>query len=310
MFEGFLLVVPIMLCIALGWFLFRRRILTSAGVGDMNRFIYYVAMPSMLFRAMQGVEASHFADWRFLVVLHGGYILTLVAAWSIGLARKRERPQLAVSVLSAIRANNVFIGMPAVALAYGSAGLEAYGRLMALSMVGFELFSVVAGLLVISGDLSIKVLKGVLIRMTRNPMLIACCAGIIYALSVPVPFPRWLDYSIEIMANTGTGVALVVLGARIRLELLAQALKRCWSDLLVRLIICPLFLMLGFLALPIDPMLARVTVLVMAMPVSVNTLALSEGLGMDGFYASEIIVATTLCSVITIPFWTPVLTLL
>ncbi len=310
MLEGFLLIVPMMVCIALGHGLFRAGVITAGGVGDMNSLIYYVAMPSLLFRSMLTVQAEHFADWHFLVVIHGAYGASLLAAWVIGRARRLPRPELAVSLMASMRSNNVFMAMPAVVLAYGSQGFETYCKFMALSLLGFELFSVLGGLLVLYGGLSLAALKRVLAKMVRNPMLIACTLGLCWGLFSPVALPRWLDSAMEITGNTGTGIALLVLGAKMRPELLLSALKRCWSDLLIRLVLSPLFVLLGCLWLPSDVLLTQVAVLVMAMPVAVNTLPLAEGMAMDGAYAAEVIVGTTLCSVVTIPLWAPVLALL
>lgn len=301
MLSAFLLILPIMLSIALGWFLKRWKVVTDRGAAEMGSFIFYVAMPAILFRTTLRVEAQHFSDWHFLLVIHGAYLILLAAAWFCASLRGFGVKRRASSVLMAIRSNNVFMGMPAALMLWGDAGFVSFARFLALSVLGFEVLSAMSGLIALSGSFSWKSLKQVLRSLTKNPLVIAVVSGLLWGLLVPFKLPRWLDVTLEIMGNTGTGIALVTLGMKMNPPTLLRDLARAWSDILIRLVLSPLLLLLGFYFLPTDALLMKTAVLVMAMPVAVNSFTMAVELDMDGDYAAQAIVASTIASMATLP---------
>jgi predicted permease len=115
--------------------------------------------------------------------------------------------------------------------------------------------------------------------------------------------PGVLDEALKIAGAMASGVALIALGASLRVEHIFQVLARTWADVLVRLFLSPAVVWLAFLAWPVDRVLMQAVVLVSAMPAAVNNFVLADSMGMDARYAGEVIVASTLFSVVSIPVW-------
>jgi Predicted permeases len=115
--------------------------------------------------------------------------------------------------------------------------------------------------------------------------------------------PGVLDEALKIAGAMASGVALIALGASLKVEHIFQVLARTWVDVLVRLFLSPAVVWLAFLAWPVDTVLMQAVVLVSAMPAAVNNFVLADSMGMDSTYAGEVIVASTLFSVVSIPVW-------
>ena len=58
---------------------------------------------------------------------------------------------------------------------------------------------------------------------------------------------------------------------------------------------------MGFRFLPSVPEMEKLSVLVMAMPVAMNTFPMAEAMGMDGDYTAKTIMVSTMVSVVTLP---------
>ncbi len=301
--NSFFIVLPLGAVMTVGWFLRQRRIVTEVGLDEMNRLLYWVAMPAILFRSTVKVDPELFSNVPFMCAVYSVFAILPFIAW--GLARLRGLPveKLAVSVLTSVRGNNVFMGLPAVTIALGEAGLESYGIYLALSLVVYQMISISMGQLALSGELSVGSVKRVFVRLIKNPMLISCLLGVTGALIGIGPIPHWIDQTLAILGNVGSGVALMALGASLVLEDLVSSVRQVWSDLIVRLILSPLMTLLAFQLFPVDPMLAKTSVLVAAMPAAVNNFVLAKGMGMDGEYAGNVVVTSTVCSVFTITIW-------
>lgn len=306
MLNAFFMVLPLVLTMALGWVFKKHELLTDQGVSDMNSVLYWVAVPAMLFRSTAKADPAMFEELNFIGVVYGSFLLLPFLAWGLGKALKVHRKRLAVSVMTSIRGNNVFMGLPAVTLAYGEAGVESLGVYLALSMALYQFLSIILSQVALSGNLSLESLKSTAKRLVKNPMLIACFFGF-FASLYGLKIPRWADITLSIWADIGSGVALMAIGALLNLKELPSSFKVVWPDLLVRLILSPALTLLGFLLFPVDPFLAKTSVLISAMPAAVNTFVLTKGMGMDWDYAGKVVVVSTACSVLTLSFWLAVI---
>lgn len=301
MLGGFLLILPIMCCIMTGWGLKRVGILNDEGGSQMGRVVFYVAAPCLVFRITLSVSARDLGDVNFVLALYGGYLGMILCAWLSERFRRGDARRKAASVMMAIRSNNMFMGMPAVVMLWGEGALEYYGRFMALSVAGFEIFSAVSGLIVLHGGLRKDSLRRVFRSLSRNPVVLSIVLGALWNVGVGLPLPRWLDLSLKILGDLGTGLALITLGMKLKPGELRRDLLQVWPDMIVRLIISPLILALGFRFFPSQPEMVKTCILVMAMPVAMNTFPMAEAMGMDGDYTARAVMVSTMLSVLTLP---------
>lgn len=303
MISAFFIVLPLGAVMAIGWYLRYRDVVTYSGLDEMNRLLYWVAMPAILFRSTIRVDPELFSNLPFMCAVYSVFVVLPFLSWGLAKSRKLPRKKLAVSVLISVRGNNVFMGLPAVTIALGEAGLESYGIYLALSLVVYQVISISMGQFAMSGELSLSSIKQVFGRLIRNPMLISCLLGVVGAFSGLGSIPHWVDQTLVILGNIGSGVALIALGASLVVEDILSSIRQVWGDLIVRLILSPLLTLLAFQVFPVEPMLIKTSVLVAAMPAAVNNFVLSKGMGMDGEYAGKVVVTSTMCSVFTITFW-------
>jgi predicted permease len=195
------------------------------------------------------------------------------------------------------------MGIPAIALAMGEPGTRALGLFFAVCMVGYHLITLTWAQVAISGGVNRDSLRKTLAGLAKNPLLLSCLAGLALAGLGLEALPGVLDEALKIAGAMASGVALIALGASLRVEHIFQVLARTWADVLVRLFLSPAVVWLAFLAWPVDRVLMQAVVLVSAMPAAVNNFVLADSMGMDARYAGEVIVASTLFSVVSIPVW-------
>ncbi len=301
MADGFMLILPIMCCIMTGWFMKRVGVLNDEGGAQMGRVVFYVAAPCLIFRFTLSLRLSDFADGNFITVLYGGYLMMALASWLVERFRSGNRARKAASVLMSIRSNNMFMGMPAVIMLWGENWLGWYGRYMAISVLGFELFSATCGLIALNGGVGWKSFRRVLLSLTHNPIVISIAISLICGMGLGLTLPRWIDLPLKIFGDLGTGLALMTLGMKLKPERLLNDFCEVWPDLVVRLLLSPLILAVGFRFLPSVPEMEKLSVLVMAMPVAMNTFPMAEAMGMDGDYTAKTIMVSTMVSVVTLP---------
>lgn len=301
MLDGFMLILPIMCCVLTGLFLKRVGILSDEGGEQMSRLIFYVAMPCMIFRFSSTLKPSDFADVGYLAVLYGGYLLTALSSWLVGLFSGSVPARRAASVSMSVRSNNVFMGYPAVLTLWGESWSGFYGRYIALSILGCEILSASAALITLNGSLRPKALCRVMFSLFRNPFVISLAVALVWGMGLKLPVPRFLELSIKIFGDLGTGLALMLLGMKLQPSKLWRDFLDTWPDVAVRLALSPLILAAGYRLFPAQPEMVKIAVLVMAMPVAMNALPMADAMGMDGDYTARATMTSTAASVLTLP---------
>ncbi|MEA4880467.1 MAG: AEC family transporter [Synergistaceae bacterium] len=297
------IIAPMAVIIFLGWCFPRFGILPRETFQDINKILYWLAIPALLIRLTARADLSTLGNWNLFFAIYAGYCILPLIAWGAGRAAGEKRERLAISVLVSMRSNQVFMGIPVVSIAMGTPGLEALSIYLAVSLVGYHIISISSSQLVLSGGISPASIKNSLIKVLTNPMVLACFIGIFFSFKEIHVFPRPVDTTLKVLGDIGTGLALLSIGAKLEVRALPSLLKTTWRDSAVKLLVQPGVVWGLFLLLPVSPAMMKAVVLVSAMPVAVNSLVVAHGMGMDDRYAGEVITLSTILSVVTIPLW-------
>ena len=305
--DSFLMVLPLVLVMALGAFFRRAGLLGEETVPRLNAILYWAALPALLFRSILRVGAGIFSDPNLFWAVHVSFIVIPGIAWFISSRFNTERRKTAVSVLVSVRANNVFMGVPAITIALGQAGLDALSLFFAVGLLGYNFISITWAQAALSGKVSLRSLGGTLKSLMKNPLILASLFGVAGAFLGYSELPWWIDSTLKIVGDTGSGVALIALGASLKISNPLQALKNTWRDSFFKLMIHPALVWVTFLVWPVDPVLRNTVVLASAMPAAINNFVLAQSMGMDSGYAGEIVAISTALSILSLPLWIMIL---
>ena len=77
-------VLPVFAIILTGYLCGRFELLGHASSEALNKFVYWVALPVLLFRAMTNVDMNILFNWGFLGTYIGGQTIVMIAALFVG----------------------------------------------------------------------------------------------------------------------------------------------------------------------------------------------------------------------------------
>ncbi len=107
-----------------------------------------------------------------------------------------------------------------------------------------------------------------------------------------------------------TAVALLALGGTLDLSRIGKLLKMrksTFADSVIKLLVHPAIMFVMLIIFPVPRPLMQATVMLSSMPSAVNCFILAKEMDMDAEYAADLVAATTVLGVLSIPFWTYVL---
>lgn len=291
---------PIFILIAVGFAAVRLRVLATTDMRALGVFVINFALPALLFSAMSAGSVTQTLRLDLLLpyALGSLAVVGLVVALAMTVLR-RKLQMAAVLAMGMSVSNSAFIGFPiAQQLSPGtaSAALAVYAMVEALIM--FPLLMALAELGGGSGRWPL-VLRGIVLSLARNPMILAILAGValsLAGLTLPLPAAR----AIELLGSTAAPVALFYIGgtlAGLKVKIAAGDIGLIVAG---KLLLHPLVVYLAFLALPLDGAgLQTAAVLNACMPMMSIYPILAQKYGQEGLCAAAL-VATTVTSFFTI----------
>ena len=303
--RGIQTILPVVFIMFTGWLLRKRGHLDGAGVKQLNNVLFWLVMPAILLRAGLKIQSSDLSDLRFLGVLYGVFSLTLFLSYLWAKMAGFPPARGAVSVLAAIRSNVVFIGLPLVTVLLGDPGVKVLSIYISLGMIFYNTVPVACSQMVIEGYFSFDTIKKSLGKAVRTPLIIAGATGIVISLSGGVCLiPEWLMRGLALIAQAGSGLALVVIGASLKLDGIIPTLKRSLGDLAIKLFLFPLIMALAFHFFPTsNSLLSKVAILSASLSPAFNTFILACGMDMDSSYAADYVATATVIGLFSTAMW-------
>lgn len=308
---AFFLVLPLMLLIVLGNVLKSRGFYSKEDLAALTKTLYWVILPALLFSTAYESGKELLTQPNLFIAANISYIISITLAWATSyfLTHKGDSGKIAVSVISAIRGNNIYLGFPIIMLTLGEEGLKHASISLAVTIISFQLLSLIAGELSMSGKVKIKDLLLIIIKVIKNPLVPSCIAGGVLAL-LGVPIPKFVKESLKLLSMAATAIALISIGGSLdfsSVRKIIRMVRTTWFDCLMRLLISPLLTWLCLTIWPVPPELARITVMLSSMPAAVNVFILAKEMKMDANYGAEVVAATTALSALSIPIWATLL---
>jgi len=296
------IVLPIFAIIGAGYLSGRHGVLGEESSSSLNAFVYWVALPTLLFRAMATVDLDRVFDASFLLA----FLIPLLALWigAIIVARvffSRTLAEATVHGMNGVYGNSGYMGIPLAVSAYGEAA--------ALPAIVATVINtaVVVGLALTLIEIDLKKsggfasLIGTLIRrLSRNPMLIAPVLGLCYA-ATGLDLPEPVDRFSQILGSAAGPCALFAIGLFMVGKPHSQGKAEVAVMTALKLLGQPaLTALMVFAVFPVDPLAGKVAVLMAALPTGAGSFVLAQAYGVYVLRTSSAILASTIASVLTI----------
>lgn len=294
-------VLPVFAIILAGFLAGRTRLLGAASSEALNRFVYWVALPVLLFYAMARVTPDRIFNVPFLMAFGLASLATMGVAFAIArLAFKGRLAENALFAMTSVFGNTGFMGIPLTLVAFGQPGtLPAIVATVFQSAVLVALTAALIELGQAGGGHRHK-LVWVLRSLARNPLLISPLAGIAVSL-LGLKLPEPVSNFCAILSPAAGPCALFAIG----LFLVGKPLRRGLGEVAVmttfKLAVQPLVTWwLAFHVFEVEPMWASVAVLMAALPAGANCFVLAQAYGVYVQRTSAAILISTVAAVATV----------
>lgn len=293
--------LPIFLIILLGYILRRINFLNEEFVRVINRYVFVIALPVMLFRDIAGTDVREDMNIKFFLFCLFVTILMFGLVWLIARIGLRDKSMVGAFAQAGARGSAAILGVAFVENICGDIGMT---PLMIVAAVPFfNILSVV--ILVFHANDETKdygKIKSACINIAKNPIIIGILLGLLASL-VHLKLPVIPDRTLHYIAQTATPMALLAVGAGFDTKQAIARLKPAVGATLIKLIGLPaVFLPIAY-AMGFESSEMVAILIMLASPTTVSCYIMAKNMKNDDILTSNVIVLTTLLSSVTLTAW-------
>ncbi len=294
--------LPFFALILCGYVALARRLLAETAVHGLNGFVFYFALPALLFFKVASAPLEDLFDWRFLAAFYAvAVVLWLITTIFFRWWFRLPFAEASVAGMGGIWTNSGYMGIPLLITALGpEAALPAVLALTFDNLLTGPLMIMILEAKTGRGATVLATFRTVAVNLARNPLILAVFGGFAWnlaGLTIPPPVGNFL----ELLGAAAAPCALFALGASLVGTKIADARAEIIAATTTKMLIHPLLMAATVLWLiPLRPDLALATIVTASLPTGASVFVLAERYGTYAKRASSIVLVTHAVSVVTV----------
>lgn len=310
-------VMPIVLLILLGYFLKHIKLIDDSFLSVANKFVFNAALPVLLFFNVYNIGGFGEIEWSTVIFVLVMILLLFVSGLAYSIVFVKDKRQKGVVWQSFFRSNFAIIGLPLAGALGGEQGIAAASILSAFSIPLFNALAAVSLSVFVTDDGKDKTnAKDIILRIVKNPLIIGVFAGFVVlgirslipagAFSIKNNLPFIYDF-LDMFSHIASPLALVVLGGQFRFDAVKKLRKQIIPAVIARIVFAPASgIVLAFLLSEYTSYFNFTAahyasfVALFGSPVAVSSAIMAQQMDNDGQLANQILVWTSIFSVLTV----------
>ncbi|MDD2883740.1 MAG: AEC family transporter [Dechloromonas sp.] len=268
------------------------------GLGDhfwrgVEKLVYFILFPALLINAITRTQLDLSAALPLLATAFAA----MAAGMLLGLLPRPFLRLPALTYASMYQCGyrfNSYIALAVAGLLFGTPGVATMGLIVGAAVPFANLVSV--WMLARHGEV------GIIREVLRNPLIWGTAAGFLLNMAGFVP-PLPVQTLLGRLADAAIALGLIAVGAALRLDGFHGVRRLAVWLLVVKLLLLPVVALFVGRYLGVDGLALQVVVLFAAMPTASSAYILAMRMGGDGKSVAWLISATTLGSMLSLPWW-------
>lgn len=291
-------VAPIFFIVFLGILLKRIRLIDEAFVATSSKLVFTLTLPALVFMAISSTDFQSVFNPQQLIYFVGATLTTFTLLWWLAARWIHDGRDLGVFIQGAFRGNYGIIGLAVSYNLFADAGLAQASILLAMVIPLYNVLSIIALTLPMQKDGGLS-LGGPLLEIVKNPLILAVL------LALPFSFLGWqlpevAEKTGRYFANLTLPLALLAIGGSLSLKSLRDTSAMAFWATAAKLVIIPVLLTLGAWIYGFDGQDLAMLFILFGCPTAAASFVMAKATGGNAQLAANIILTTTLGSVLSL----------
>ena len=312
--------LPLLIPILLDYLLTQKGFLTSDFLRVGNKIVFNICLPAMLFVNVYDIAGFGAINWDIVLYAVAAFFLVVLAGFVIAILTTSVPERRGVIWQCAFRSNFGIIGLSLAAALGGDEAVAVAAIVSSFTVPLFNVMAVIALSVFTDSSKGKPSLRSVVMNILKNPLILGVAAGlaclglreaqgalfgrVIYSIERDTYFIYRVLSNLKAMC---TPLALLVLGGQFEFSAVKGLLKEIISGTVSRIVLAPIIgigcaVLLSahtdWLACGVNEYPALVAMF--GSPVAVSSAVMAGNMGSDEQLATQLVVWTSIFSIVTI----------
>ena len=203
--------MPIFLTMILGLFFRKVGILDESFTSKMNKFVFKIALPVLLFQDLSDSDFSAVWDIKFVLFCFFATLLSILAVWGLSHLLK-ERSARGEFIQAAYRSSAAILGIAFIQNIYGNSGMAPLMIISSVPLYNIMAVVVLAVFCPEREEITADFVKKTAKNIVTNPIILGIAAGLLWSV-LRIPKPVILQKTVQNIAVLATPLGLIAMGA-------------------------------------------------------------------------------------------------
>lgn len=292
------LVAPVFLIVALGYFLKKLGMINDNFVTLSSKIVFTVSLPALIFIEILNVDIGKIFDLGAVTFVYAGTLVAFSVAWIISGFLTKDGKDKAAFIQGSFRGNFAIIGLAIIVNFYGTESLGKASLILAFTIPLYNVLSVIALTVPLKKEKKADY-KKILFEILKNPLIIAVISAVIFS-SFKLKLPDVLFKTGTYLAELALPLALIGIGGFLSFKDVTQNHLITTISTMLKLIIIPTAATFAAYAFGFTGSDLGIIFILFACPTAIASFIMAEAMGVNSRLAGNILLLTTLTSVVTI----------
>ena len=293
-------ILPLFAFMMLGFWIKKRDLLSETATRQINILVFRFFLPIMCAETIYKANLREDVELLPVLMVTFGIIGIFMLSWLIVPRFIKDKTQIPVMIQGIYKSNYAILGIPIAISIYGA---ENIGVVSVIAVILVPLNNALSAF--IFERYTGKATSGskLILNIIRNPLVLGSLAGLILNLT-GIVIPDWILSGIfSKLGAMATPLSMIALGASFVFSQIRTYRRPLFWACLAKLVLVPsLIIPLSIILGARGAGLVGITIYA-ASPNAVNSYSTAVAMGGDADLANEIVVMTSLLSMITMFLW-------
>ncbi len=296
-------VLPVFIIIFIGVILKRINFINEDFISVASKLVFKIALPSLVFIKVSNANLKELAVFSELLYTVIYISIVFFLCFIFGLIFIKDKSRIGVFAQAVFRGNYGIIGLALLDNMLGDAGLSKGAVILAIASPLYNIYATI-GLIVPHHKFSLEGIKKIIKRLLTNPIIIALILSfIVLIIEVFYPdfhLPEFMNTTINKFSSMALPVALICIGGSLSIAHIKENKFLVILTTMLRIVISPLLFTIIAVFFGFRNESLAALFMLFGVPSAIASFILAKTMSGDADLAANVIVTTTVGSVITL----------